>query len=182
MKTITWIPGSNNDLDNLYDSLRENQYNNKTHRLWKNYSKKNFESVAALTIHFDDNNEPELCSSILQRSCWPENTFRILNRMWKINEKKKTILKRVSDCVGQSAISQISWLKENSKYDLVFCSRETSNWEKWTIQNFHEYFSLEFKTDNYKYLTCENECDKSCWQKIIYLGDEKILGTWKRHL
>jgi hypothetical protein len=41
MTTITWTPGTNLELDTLYDRLRENQFNNTEHRLHKNYSKEN---------------------------------------------------------------------------------------------------------------------------------------------
>ena len=47
--------------------------------------------------------------------------------------------------------------------------------------NFRNRFELMFKTDNYKYLTCPNEYDSTCWQKIIYYGDESLLTQWKRH-
>lgn len=181
MQSITWAPGSNSELDELFDNLRHLQFNNKSHRLWKNYDTDIYNMSVALTIHWDDDGRPELCSTIAKRDCWPENTYRILNRMWKVSEKKKRYLRRVSNCVGLSAKSQIEWLANNCNYDLVFCSRQTLNWEEWTIKNFKEYFSLEFKTDNYKYLTCENECDYTCWQKIIYHGNEGVLNQWKRH-
>jgi hypothetical protein len=180
MKTITWLPGSMPKLDLIYDNLREERHRDKSHRLWMNYSKEYFEDsgVAALTIFFNDNDQPELCSSISSRSCWPENCYRLLNRMWKVSNRQ-IILKRVSDSVGLSIISQIEWLKKNTNYRLAFMSRETSNWENWTIKNLKTYFSLEFKTDGYKYLTCLNENDNSCWQRIIYQGDEKVLKEWK---
>lgn len=182
MKTITWVPGTNSELDELYDHLRDLQYKNKSHRLWKNYSPEQFKDAVAFTIHWDSDNEPELCSSISSRPCWPNNAYRILNRMWKVNEKKKQILKRVSDCVGLSAISQLEWLNNNTNFELAFCSRQTSNWEQWTIANFQEHFNLEFNTDKYQYLTCSNECDDTCWQKIIYSGNSELLSSWKRRL
>jgi hypothetical protein len=27
---------------------------------------------------------------------------------------------------------------------------------------------------------CPNECDDTCWQRIIYAGDESLLEQWKR--
>ena len=180
MKTTTWVPGTDPTLDQLFDNLREQQYQDRNHRLWKNYSKENFNTAIALTICFNDDGNPEMCSSISSRECWPNGAFRILNRLWK--HSNKIIYPRVmSDSFGQSAQSQIDWLRNNANCQLYFISRQTDNWENWCIKNFRDRFNLEFKTDNYKYLTCPNECDDTCWQKIIYHGDENILLKWKKH-
>lgn len=179
MPAITWAPGSNLELDSLFEKLRLEQFNNKSHRLWKNYNEEIYKMSIALTIYWDDHGTPELCSTIATRDCWPDNTYRILNRMWKMNNKK-TFLHRVSDSVGISAKSQLEWLLDNGGYDLVFCSRQTSTWEDWTIKNFRDHFNLSFETDNYLYLTCSNECDNTCWQKIIYNGRKELLPHWKR--
>ena len=56
MHTVTWRPGQNPELDLIYDQLREQQYQDRSQRLWKNYSKDSFSHAVALTIHFDDNN------------------------------------------------------------------------------------------------------------------------------
>lgn len=183
MRTITWFPGTISELDKTYDALREERYQDRSHRLWKNYSKEYFEDsgIVALTIFYNDDDQPELCSSISKRSCWPDNTYRLLNRMWKVTNKQ-TMLRRVSDSVGQSIISQMKWLNENANCQLTFMSRESSNWEAWTIDSLETYFNLEYETDPYKYLTCPNEQDTSCWQKIIYHGNKHILEQWKRTL
>jgi hypothetical protein len=139
-----------------------------------------FNYAVALTIYFDNNNAPELCSSISSRACWPTGAYRILNRMWKCNNKKQ-FLRRISDCVGRSAESQIKWLNAHMEPELYFCSRQTNYWDKWTINSFREQFNIIFNTDSFKYLTCPNECDDSCWQTIIYSGNEKLLEEWKRH-
>lgn len=179
MKTTTWVPGTDVALDQLFDDLREQQYRDCSHRLWKNYSKENFNSAVALTICFNDLGEPEMCSSISSRECWPSGAYRILNRLWK-HSNKIAYPRVMSDSFGSSAQSQIDWLKNNTEYQLYFISRQTDNWEQWCIDNFLDRFSLPFKTDNYKYLTCPNECDDTCWQKIIYNGNESILSQWKK--
>ena len=179
MKTITWAPGTCKEYDELFESLRAQHYADITHRLWKNYAKDAFKNVAALTIHFDDNGIPELCSSIASRTCWPTDAFRILNRVWKPNNKK-LFLRKISDCVGESTISQIEWLDKNTDCKLYFISRQTNHWDSWVISNFESQFNLEFKTDAYKYLTCPNECDDTCWQTIIYNGNLELLEQWKR--
>jgi hypothetical protein len=178
MKVVTWAPGTNTEYDQLFESLREIHHADTSHRLWKNYAKEAFDDVAALTIYFDDEGIPEVCSSTTQRSCWPVGAYRIHNRVWKANNKK-TFLRRVSPSMGHSAASQIEWLNNNTDCQLYFISRQTDNWNDWMIEHFKEY-SIEFKTDNYMYLTCPNECDATCWQRIIYSGDASLLEQWKR--
>lgn len=179
MKAITWSPGENIELDQLFDSLREQQYQNREHRLWKNYSKDSFEFAVALTICFNDNGDPEMCSSIASRDCWPDGAYRILNRLWK-HSNKISYPRVMSESFGQTTQSQIEWLQANRDYQLYFISRQTDNWEEWCIKNFQKQFNLTFETDNYKYLTCPNECDDTCWQKIIYNGNKQLLSQWKR--
>ena len=179
MRTITWAPGTDPEHDALFEQLRQVQYNDHTHRLWKNYGLDSFKDVSALTIYFDDNGVPEVCASILARECWPNTAYRILNRAWKPNNKKQ-FLRRISDSMGQAVRSQIAWLHDNTDSKLYFISRQTTGWEEWMITHFKKDFDVEFKTDNYLYLTCPNECDDTCWQKIIYSGDEQLLTNWKR--
>lgn len=180
MKAITWKPGTNLELDTLFDQLREKQHQDRSHRLWKNYARDSFNSVAALTIYFNANNEPELCSSITNKDCWPVDAYRILNRTWKPADRLGWP-RGVRQNFGSTIQSQINWLKENTNCKLHFISREKSNWEDWCIESFLK-IGHEFKKDNYKYLTCSNECDNSCWQAIIYNGDEELLTQWKRQL
>lgn len=179
MRTLTWAPGTNPEYDQLFEILRAEHYADTSHRLWKNYAKEAFKDVAALTIYFDDNGIPEMCSSILARDCWPNGAYRILNRLWK--HSNKIVYPRVmSKSFGLSAESQINWLKQHTDYELYFISRETSNWEQWVIRNFNDVYNISFQTDNYKYLTCPNEYDDSCWQKIIYIGNTALLEQWQR--
>jgi hypothetical protein len=166
-------------MDQLFDQLREQQYDDRSHRLWKNYSKDSFEFAVALTICFNDDGEPEMCSSIASRDCWPVNAYRILNRLWKHSNKIK-FPRIMSPSFAESAKSQIEWLSTNTNCELYFISRQTDNWEEWVIKNFQEVYGVRFKTDNYKYLTCPNECDDTCWQQIIYNGNEQLLTQWKQ--
>lgn len=82
--------------------------------------------------------------------------------------------------MGETVKDQINWLKENKDPELIFVSRQTDNWNDWVIENFKTQFNIEFKNDDNKYLTCPNECDDSCWQKIIYIGNPEILKSWKK--
>ena len=181
MKTITWSPGTNPELDRLFDSLRDEQYQDRSHRLWKNYSKDSFEFAVALTICFNDSGVPEMCSSIASRDCWPDRAYRILNRLWKHSNKIK-FPRVMSPSFAESAKSQIEWLANNTDCELYFISRQTDNWEEWVIRNFKEVYNVSFETDKYKYLTCPNECDETCWQNIIYHGDASVLDRWKRQI
>lgn len=179
MQTVTWAPGSNKELDTLFDNLREQQYQDRSHRLWKNYSKDSFDFAVALTICFNDTGTPEMCSSIASRDCWPSGAYRILNRLWK-HTNKIAFPRVMSPSFAESAKSQISWLKDNKNTELYFISRQTDNWEEWVMRNFKKVYGVTFQTDNYKYLTCPNESDDTCWQKIIYSGNQELLQSWKR--
>ena len=181
MKTITWSPGTNPELDHLFDSLRDEQYQDRNHRLWKNYSKDSFKFAVALTICFDDTGNIEMCSSIASRDCWPAGAYRILNRLWK-HRNKIMFPRRMSPSFALSAKSQKEWLEQRTDYKLLFISRQTDNWQQFGIDNFQHYYSMTFETDNYKYLTCPNQCDTTCWQHIIYQGNSALLPQWKRRL
>lgn len=183
MKAETWVPGSNSELDDLFNQLRIQQYNDKSHRLWKNYSEEFLKYTIALTICFDESGNPEMCSSIASRDCWPNNAYRILNRLWKVSEyRKKSSPKVMSPSFGYSAISQIDWLNRNVGDCLYFISRETDNWEHWVSRQFSQVYGVDFKIAEGKFLTCPNECDSSCWQKIIYSGQDNLLAQWKKQI
>lgn len=179
MKTYTWVPGTEPELDKIFEDARALQYSNTSHRLWKNYSPEAFNEVTALTITFNDDFVPEVCSSILTRNCWPENAYRILNRTWRhsnrIAKPREAISPEFADCTRH----QIEWLKENINPDLIFVSRETDNWMKWVVRNYKKDYGIEFSIGSGKYLTCPNECDDSCWQHIIYQGNSELLMQWK---
>ena len=181
MHTITWAPGTDKELDTLIDELREQQYQDRSHRLWQNYSKDsfNYAGIVAHTICFNDDNIPEMCSSISSRDCWPKDCYRILNRLWK-HSNKINFPRVMSPSFAESAASQIAWLKENTDCGLYFISRQTENWEDWVIKNFNNVYNIEFKKGDSYYLTCPNECDDTCWQKIIYAGNTQLLDQWRK--
>lgn len=181
MNAITWAPGSRADLDKLFDNLREQRYQDHNHRLWKNYGKEAFDSAVALTIQFDDNGNPEGCSSIASRDCWPAGAYRISNRYWK-HSNKLAMLKHMTRGYANIIDSQLAWLRSNVDCKMYFVSRESTNWMEWSIQQFKDHVGVELKTNSYKYLTCPNECDDTCWQHIIYNGDEELLKGWKCRL
>lgn len=178
MNCQIWVPGFNPCLDKLFEDLREQQYQNRQDSLWSNYSTGAFRGCVALSIFFDSSGNPELCSSILSRSCWPDDAYRILNRTWKCANRKR-MMPEISQAMGTTATTHINWLKHNTKCRLYFISRETDNWMSWTQKNFKRQFNLDFKIGENKYLTCADEIAASCWQHIIYNGDKSLLENWK---
>ena len=181
MNAITWKPGTDALYDPLFDHLREKHFRDHSHPLWQNYNRKHFfEECLALTIAFNEHGFPILCSSVLARDCWPNNTFRILNRLWAVFPTERPI-KDLHPAGGPLLRSQIEWIKDNFTCDMVFISRESYNWQKWTIEQYKRLYQLDFEHDNYYYLTCNDPLDNSCCQKIIYQGDKTLLTDWKRH-
>lgn len=179
MDTVTWKLGTNKKYDHLFGQLQEKQYNNTSIPLWKNYNLNHFESeCSAVTIAFDDE-VPIFCSSILGRDCWPIGAYRVINRLWKINPDNHP-LRAIHAAVGPMIKSQLNWLKNNTDYKLVFISRESSMWQNWTIKQLDIQFNLNFKYDDHKYLTCDDQTCNSCWQRIIFCGDSSLLESWKR--
>lgn len=179
MNVITWKPGTNPELDNLFDHYRQHQEIS-NHRLSANYSKDFYKFSVAFTIAFNENNEPEICSSIANRDCWPQGAYRILNRLWKTKNYRIRHSKFISEAMVGNARSQIEWLKNNTDCQLYFISRETGNWMQWTADHFFNQYGLNFKIGPNKYLTCPNESDTSCWQHIIYNGNQRLLKKWKQ--
>jgi hypothetical protein len=179
MRTVTWSPGSDKELDQLFDFYREQQYNDLDHRLRENYTKDFYKFCIAFTIAFNDDNQPEICSSIASRDCWPAGAFRIMNRLWKTKNYRINHSKFISQAMVDNANSQIEWLATNTDCKLYFISRQTSNWMRWTASKFSSQYGLDFKIAPNKYLTCPNECDATCWQSIIYSGDDNLLLEWK---
>lgn len=181
-EAVTWLPGTNSELDSLFDRLRLDQYKNRSHRLWYNYDRSIITSSVALTICFNKEGNPELCSGITERTCWPKGAYRILNRLWKVEYLRLSGRPvKMSASFGLSANSQINWLKENTDCKLYFMSRETQNWQNFAIRSMKDY-GINVVTDQYLYLTCPDDKDKTCWQSIIYNGDETLLELWQRKI
>lgn len=174
----TWVPGSCQDLDDLFENLRQDIYNNQKYKLWYNYNFDHFKKCSALTISFD-NEIPLFCASILERQTWPKGVYRIMNRYWRVGGDH-TILKTLSPGTGALVKSQLDWLQSQTNFQLAFISRQYDYWQKFAIREFKKNFQIEFQSDNYNYCTCDTPGDDSCWQKIIYCGDSSILEFWNR--
>lgn len=180
LHAYTWHKDEMNSYNELFHTLRQKQFENTSDRLHKNYSVDNFANSVAFSIVFN-HDTPVLCSSISIKSCWPKKVYRIFNRLWKPENSRIGYPKVMSASFGFLAKSQVQWLEQNTDCMLYFISRETQNWEKWVANQLLSY-NLEFNTSNYKYLTCENLCDDSCWQSIIYHGDATLLDSWTKKI
>jgi len=173
----TWEPGTDKSLDDLFESLREKIYLSQQHPLWSNYNKDHFKKCCALTISFEKD-IPIFCASILSRKIWPEGTYRIMNRYWRISGDHN-FLKTISPGSAILTLSQLEWAKSQTNFKLAFISRQYEHWQKFIIDQFNKH-QIKFQSDNYKYLTCDNQNDITCWQKIIFQGESDILEKWTR--
>jgi hypothetical protein len=180
MHAITWRPGTDTLWDPLFEHLRERNYRNQDHPLWKNYNQDHFyNECLALTIAFNQYGMPVLCASILNRSCWPSNTYRIINRLWSVSHSEGPIRNLMPE--GEHLLrSQINWLKEHTEVELIFISREAPNWQQWTVDQYKHNYNLEFEYDHHRYQVCDNATDESCWQRIVYQGNQNLLEQWSR--
>jgi len=175
-QAVTWV--SDPVLDGIYEELRKLHYLNVGHRLYKNYSLDHVNEVSAKTIYWGHSGEPEIVCSILQRPCWPNNTYRILNRLWKPKILTNPIFD-INEGFAKVLEDQINWC-ELRKADGVFMSRQgDGKWQKWAAKKLTVMTGLEFYLPDEKFLTCNNEDDESCWQKIIYYGDANNIQDWK---
>jgi hypothetical protein len=179
MYATSWVPGTNRDLDNLFDQLRQQRFLDTDHKLHKNFDKKQFENVSILTISFDNDNNPKFCGSVIAKNCWPKKVYRIVNRIWKI-DLQPSPLQKLSEGGKVMMSSQIKWLRENTDCELYFISRSGNYWQQFVVDECKNRYNLTFEFDNYKYQTCTTPNDDSCWQKIIYCGNANLLQNWSR--
>ncbi len=175
-QAITWTVDP--VLDEIYEDLRKKHYLKAGHRLYKNYSNKHVNEVSAKTIYWGHSGEPEIVCSILSRPCWPDNTYRILNRLWKPRMMTGPIFD-INEGFAKVLEDQLSWCQLRGARG-VFMSREgDGNWQQWAGEKLSSMTGLEFAMPDEKFLTCNSEQDTSCWQKIIYHGNVEDLASWK---
>ena len=178
IQTKIWVPRTDPYLDSLFEEYRVLQYNDHSHHLHHNYSEQAFTEPCRFSITFD-NDIPVIFSSILSRACWPDKAYRIGTRTWKANSYRVKTLTRVTPAFSDMISSQVQYVKANLEYSLIFASRHSNHWQKFTTDSFKLYDNLEFKYNTRRYLTCDNCEDDTCWQRIIYLGDDSYLQNWK---
>ena len=167
------------ELDSVYEMLRR-EHVKKDHRYASNYHKSHIQELTAKSIYWDENGEPMIVSSILQRPSWPKGVYRILNRAWKpfMNiESPFTIHRGWFFMVRKQA----DWCFER-KAEGVFISRQTVNvaTQRWGLEKGKRLLGYNFEIPPDKYLTCVNEDNPACWQRIVYCGDTNLLQQWKR--
>jgi hypothetical protein len=175
-KVITWTHDP--ILDSIYENLRSKHYANTSHRLYNNYGPEHVAELSAKSIYWGLDGQPKIVCSILARSCWPADTYRILNRLWKpeINSDDAFSIDKGFALLIQD---QINWCKENDA-QAVFMSRQTpGRWQEWAAGILNKMTGISFHLPNERFLTCSNEDDESCWQRIIFTGDVELLNNWK---
>ena len=181
MYTEIWIPGTDVELDKLFEQLRIQQHSDTTHPLYRNYAEEAFKECSALSITFEDD-KPIVVGSILARTCWPVNAYRILNRFWKVPEHRLPHLDRNHGMTvfSKTVEAHVNYAEQELNADLVFISRQHDNWQAFTKRILIQKADIEFKYNDYKYLTCSIEHDDTCWQKIVYRGNEDLLTQWQK--
>jgi hypothetical protein len=181
MYTKIWVPDTDAELDGLFEQLRVQQHSDTTHPLHKNYAAEAFKECSALSITFD-NDQPVVVSSILARSCWPKNTYRILNRFWKVHEHRLTALDRSAKAteLSETVKAHVDYAENILKADLVFMSRQYNHWQNLASDYLKKKTGIEFNYNDHRYLVCDNPQDQTCWQKITYKGDQQLLTQWQK--
>jgi len=175
----TWT--CDTDLDSVYEDLRSRHYTNASHRLYKNYGPEHVAELSAKSIYWGADGSPKIVCSILGRNCWPARTYRILNRLWKPKLNSGNAFS-IDKGFALLIKDQYQWCLDHGA-DAVFMSRQTeSRWQQWATKFFTEMTGLEFHIPQEKFLTCSNELDESCWQRIIFLGNSAVLNNWKHRL
>jgi hypothetical protein len=101
-----------------------------------------------------------------------------MNRTWKLGNDREPVLRHVTDEMAYTIKSQLTWLHENQDFDLAFISRETSSWKNWFVRDMLDKHGVEFKTSDNRYITCDNKFKQTCWQYIVYQGNDKVLEKW----
>ena len=175
-QVTTWT--TDDVLDSIYEDLRKKHYIKTGHRLYKNYSEYHIQEVSAKSIYWGHSGEPEIIASILARPCWPNETFRILNRLWKPNMLTNPIFE-INEGFTKLIEDQISWCELRSAKGVFMSRQGDTAWREWAILKLKEQTDLDFFLPDEKFLTCNDEQSTNCWQKIIYYGDTDQLTNWK---
>jgi hypothetical protein len=175
-QVTTWTTDS--VLDQIYDDLRKKHYIKSGHRLFKNYSEYHIREVSAKSIYWGHSGRPEIVASILQRPCWPDETYRILNRLWKPDMHTNPVFE-INEGFTKLIEDQINWCKLRGAKGMFMSREGDSNWQKWVVSKLSNQTDIEFYIPDEKFLTCKNEKEESCWQKILYHGDIDQMSTWK---
>jgi len=175
-QVITWTTDS--VLDQIYDDLRKKHYLKSGHRLFKNYSEYHSREVSSKSIYWGHSGRPEIVASILQRPCWPDETYRILNRLWKPDMHTNPVFE-INEGFTKLIEDQINWCKLRGAKGMFMSREGDSNWQQWVVSKLSNQTDIEFYIPDEKFLTCKNEEDESCWQKILYHGDIDQTLTWK---
>lgn len=175
-KVTTWTVDP--ALDAVYEDLRSKHYANTSHRLHSNYGPEHVAELSAKSIYWGIDGQPKIVCSVLSRPCWPDNTFRILNRLWKPKLNSGDAFS-IDNGFALLVQDQLAWCTSHGAR-AVFMSRQTpGRWQEWASSALSNMTGISFHLPDQKFLTCSNEHDESCWQRIIFVGDTSLLNNWK---
>jgi hypothetical protein len=176
-RVVTWTVDPS--MDSIYEMLRASHHLNQSHRLSSNYGPEHVKELSAKSIYWDADAGPRIVSSVLARRCWPDGVYRILNRLWKPRMNTGSPF-GIDPGFGKMVIDQLSFCRSRGA-KAVFMSRQTDGgWQKWASNGLQEMTGLTFHSSEDLFLTCENEDDDSCWQRILLCGPIESLDLWKR--
>jgi hypothetical protein len=98
-------------------------------------------------------------------------------KLWKPKLNSGSIFD-IDQGFGMLIENQLAWCNQHNA-KAVFMSRQTDGkWQQWASKILTNMTGIEFYLPPEKFLTCSNEFDQSCWQKIIFYGDKNILSNW----
>jgi hypothetical protein len=177
-QVITWRSGENIELDELYDRLRE-LHSSRVHKLRQNYSHHHTQEVCAKSIYWGDTGEPEVVASILQRSCWPERTYRVMNRLWKPEMLTNPVF-GISPGFGLLLDSQIAWCNQECAQSIFMSRQGSGSWRRWLVSRLDA--AKGFSSPPGQYLTCDDVDNPHCWQQIMHSGNPAQLDNWRKQV
>jgi hypothetical protein len=80
---------------------------------------------------------------------------------------------------GNVIEAQLNYCYQHLNAELVFMSRQYNNWQKFAQDILMKHINILFEYDSQSYLTCNNINDDTCWQKIMYHGNQSLLKDWR---
>ena len=122
-------------------------------------------------------------SSIYRRDYWESGVYRILNRTWKpLGEYDENVTMALNPLWTDMMKSQIEWLQENTNdYRASIISRKhpSINSLKHLIKQISKAnIGYDFKLYKDRIWVCKNRLNDSCYQDVIYTGEDKAIIQW----
>ena len=143
--------------------------NREISHLTENYSEKNFQIKNQIMISVTFFKEkPEALSTVFRHSSWPKNTVRVLNRYYRIPERRDIIFSKKLSRGLVLMLDDQTKKSFHEGYNCVFFSRLSaySNSMQFMVQTFNKGSSQFQWTFSPKtlYLVCPYPEAPRCWQ------------------